>query len=75
VVAAVSPRAVDKRARPGNEGGPPLIGPPTDLSAVTSLGEPIAPEVAEVAGPADVGPEVIAEPKPAATAAAAEAKV
>lgn len=43
-MAAVSPRAVDKRARPGNEGGPPLIGPPTDFSAVTSLGEPAAPE-------------------------------
>jgi len=37
----MSPRAVDKRARPGNEGGPPLLGPPTDLTAVTSLGEPL----------------------------------
>ncbi|TCM45713.1 hypothetical protein [Kribbella sp. VKM Ac-2568] len=61
-MAAVSPRAVDKRARPGNEGGPPLIGPPTDFSAVTSLGEPAAPEV-DV--PEAVIPEVVAEQEPA----------
>jgi hypothetical protein len=63
VVAPVSPRAVDKRARPGNEGGPPLIGPPADFNAVTSLGEPAAPEVAI---PEVVSPEVIAEQEPAA---------
>jgi hypothetical protein len=28
----VSPRAVDKRARPGNEATPAPIGPPTTLS-------------------------------------------
>lgn len=59
----MSPRAVGKRARPGNEGGPPLIGPPTDFSAVTSLGEPAAPEITI---PKVVSPEVVAEQKPAA---------
>lgn len=59
----MSPRAVGKRARPGNEGGPPLIGPPTDFSAVTSLGDAAAPEAAI---PKVVSPEVVAEQKPAA---------
>lgn len=30
----VSPRAVDKRARPGNEGGVAAAGPAADLTAV-----------------------------------------
>jgi hypothetical protein len=30
----MSPRAVDKRARPGNEGGSPATEPPADLSEV-----------------------------------------
>lgn len=60
----MSPRAVDKRARPGNEGGPPLIGPPADFSAVTSLGESAA--APEVAIPEVVSPEAIVEQQPAA---------
>ncbi|GAB3827030.1 hypothetical protein [Kribbella italica] len=30
----MSPRAVDKRARPGNEGGPPATEPAADLTEV-----------------------------------------
>jgi hypothetical protein len=43
VVGAVSPRAVDKRARPGNE-GVPASGPTADLTAVGALGESPAPD-------------------------------
>ncbi|MGC4936813.1 hypothetical protein [Kribbella sp. DT2] len=35
----MSPRAVDKRARPGNEGGPPATEPPADLTEVGQPGE------------------------------------
>jgi hypothetical protein len=45
-VAAVSPRAVDKRARPGNEAGPAPIGPPAALTAA-DFG-PVEPVEAEV---------------------------
>ncbi len=35
----MSPRAVDKRARPGNEGGRPASEPPADLSEVEQPAE------------------------------------
>jgi hypothetical protein len=44
-VAAVSPRAVDKRARPGNETGPAPVGPPAALS--TADFDPVEPVEAE----------------------------
>ena len=37
----MSPRAVDKRARPGNEGGPPATEPAADL---TEVGQPAETE-------------------------------
>jgi hypothetical protein len=44
-VATVSPRAVDKRARPGNEAGPAPVGPPAALSAADF--DPVEPVEAE----------------------------
>jgi hypothetical protein len=44
-VAAVSPRAVDKRARPGNEGTPAPTGPPL-TTADFEISEPAETDVA-----------------------------
>jgi hypothetical protein len=41
-VAAVTPRAVDKRARPGNLGSLAHVGPPADLAAVGGLEDPVS---------------------------------
>ncbi|GAA1539620.1 hypothetical protein [Kribbella lupini] len=43
----MSPRAVDKRARPGNEGGPPATEGPADLAEVGQPEEITVPVEAE----------------------------
>jgi hypothetical protein len=46
VVAAVTPRAVDKRAWPGNKGSPAHVGQPADLAAVRGLEDPVSTDSA-----------------------------
>ena len=41
-VVPVSPRAVDKRARPGNDGGTPATEPVADLTGVGQAEEVVA---------------------------------
>jgi hypothetical protein len=56
VVAAVTPRAVDKRARPGNEGSPAHIGPPADLAVVGVLEDTVSKASAADSSETDASP-------------------
>lgn len=63
MVDAVSPRAIDKRARPGNEVAPAPVGPLADRTAA---------DFAEVGAVGDAGTTGTTEAQPAASPAPAE---